>query len=324
MKPNLRSLPPRGSQILGIGSWQPDRVVTNEELSTKLDTSDEWIRQRVGIIERRYADSDETLVDMAVQAGRNALADAGLSPDLVDTVIVPNCSMPAQIPNAAARVAYQVGAHGAGAFDLNAGCSGFCYGLAVGSDLIRAASARYVLVIGAEKLTDFVNPLDRTTAVIFADGAGAVLIGPSKQTEIGPVVWGSAGEQADKLGIDEHGYVQQSGNTIFRWAITKMPSTAIRALDAVGLTVADIDVLLPHQANMRIIKATEAALRTEGLRDDVTIADDIQYSGNTSAASVPIALDHLRKQSRMKSGDIVVTVAAGAGLTYAGQVLVWP
>jgi len=299
-------------------------VVTNEELSTKLDTSDEWIRQRVGIVERRYAQADESLVDMAVRAGKNALLDAGISPDLVDTVIVSNCTMPAQIPNAAARVAYQIGAHGAGAFDLNAGCSGFCYGLAVGSDLIRAASSRYALVIGAEKLTDFVNPLDRTTAVIFADGAGAVLIGPSKQTHIGPVVWGSAGEHADTLRINEEGYVQQSGSTVFRWAITKMPSAAVGALDAVGLTAKSADVLLLHQANLRIIKATEKTLRAEGLRDDVIVADDIQHSGNTAAASIPIALDHMRKQSQLKSGDIVVAVAAGAGLTYAGQVLIAP
>lgn len=324
MRPVLRPRPSSGSRILGVGSWQPERVVTNSELSTVLDTSDEWIRQRVGIVERRFAGSNESLVDMAVRAGRNALADAGVRPEAVDAVIVPNCSMQAQIPNAAARVAHRIGIPDAGAFDLNAGCSGFCYGLAVASDLIRAASARYVLVIGAEKLTDFVDPLDRTTAVIFADGAGAVLVGPSRKTEIGPVVWGSAGEQADKLRLNENRYVQQAGNTIFRWAITKMPFAAVEALDAVGLTPADVDVLLPHQANLRIIKATEEALRTQGMRDDVIVADDITRSGNTSAASVPIAFDHMRKESRMKSGDIVVTVAAGAGLTYAGQVFVCP
>ncbi|MEU1300044.1 beta-ketoacyl-ACP synthase III [Streptomyces shenzhenensis] len=324
MSPVLRPRPSGGSRILGVGSRQPDRVVTNAELCEGLDTSDEWIRQRVGIIERRFADSDESLIDMAVQAGRNALADAGVSPESVDTVIVPNCTMQAQIPNAAARVAHRIGIPDAGAFDLNAGCSGFCYGLAVASDLVRAASARYVLVIGAEKLTDFVDPLDRTTSVIFADGAGAALVGASGTTEIGPVVWGSAGEQAERLRLNENRYVQQAGNTIFRWAITRMPAAAVQALDAVGLTPADMDVLLPHQANLRIIKATEEALRTQGMRDDVIVADDIKYSGNTSAASIPIAFDHLRKESRVKSGDIVVAVAAGAGLTYAGQVFVCP
>lgn len=315
---------PAASRILGVGSYQPDRVVTNDDLSQTIDTNDQWIRDRVGIIERRFADTDEKLVDMAVNAGSKAVADAGLDPSEVDTVIVPNCTMPSPIPNAAAQVADRIGITAPGAFDINAACAGFCYGLGVASDLIRAGSARHVLVIGAEKLTDAVDPTDRANAIIFADGAGAAVVGPSEVPGIGPVAWGSAGDLVDTIYMRDHRYIYQEGQAVFRWATTKIAPIALEALELAGLQPSDVDVLIPHQANLRIVEAIAKRLRAKGAREDMLVADDIRYSGNTSSASIPMALDHMRATGTVKSGDVLLMVGFGAGLSYAGQVAICP
>lgn len=312
------------TRILGIGSFQPEKVVTNDDLSKLMDTNDQWIRDRVGIIERRFADKDELLVDMAVTAGERALADAGVEPSDVDTVIIPNCTMPSPIPNAAAQVADRLGIKAAGAFDLNAACAGFCYGLGVASDLIKAGSAGRVLVIGAEKLTDVVEPVDRANAIIFADGAGAAVVGPSDEPEIGPVSWGSAGDLVDTIYMRDHRYIYQEGQAVFRWATTKIAPVALEAVAAAGLAPSDIDVLIPHQANLRIVEAIAKRLRTKGARDDMIVADDIKYSGNTSSASIPMALDHMRAAGTVSRADVVLAVGFGAGLSYAGQVFIAP
>ncbi|MPY84811.1 MAG: beta-ketoacyl-ACP synthase III [Actinophytocola sp.] len=312
------------TRILGIGSFQPERVVTNDDLSKVMDTNDQWIRDRVGIIERRFADKDELLVDMAVTAGKRALADAGLEPSDVDTVIVPNCTMPSPIPNAAGQVADRLGVTAAGAFDLNAACAGFCYGLSVASDLIKAGSSGRVLVIGAEKLTDVVDPIDRANAIIFADGAGAAVVGPSDTPQIGPVAWGSAGDLVDTIYMRDHRYIHQEGQSVFRWATTKIAPVALDAIAAAGLQPSDIDVLIPHQANLRIVEAIAKRLRAKGARDDMVVADDIKYSGNTSSASIPLALDHMRAAGRVSRADVVLAVGFGAGLSYAGQVFIAP
>lgn len=312
------------TRILGIGSFQPERVVTNDDLSKVMDTNDQWIRDRVGIIERRFADKDELLVDMAVTAGKRALADAGLEPSDVDTVIVPNCTMPSPIPNAAGQVADRLGVTAAGAFDLNAACAGFCYGLSVASDLIKAGSSGRVLVIGAEKLTDVVDPIDRANAIIFADGAGAAVVGPSDTPQIGPVAWGSAGDLVDTIYMRDHRYIHQEGQSVFRWATTKIAPIALDAIAAAGLQPSDIDVLIPHQANLRIVEAIAKRLRAKGARDDMMVADDIKYSGNTSSASIPLALDHMRAAGRVSRADVVLAVGFGAGLSYAGQVFIAP
>lgn len=312
------------TRILGIGSFQPEKVVTNDDLSQLMDTNDQWIRDRVGIIERRFADKDELLVDMAVTAGERAMADAGVEPSDVDTVIVPTCTMPSPIPNAAAQVADRLGIKAAGAFDLNAACAGFCYGLGVASDLIKAGSAGRVLVIGAEKLTDVVEPVDRANAIIFADGAGAAVVGPSDEAEIGPVVWGSAGDLVDTIYMRDHRYIHQEGQAVFRWATTKIAPVALDAVTAAGLEPSDIDVLIPHQANLRIVEAIAKRLRAKGARDDMVVADDIKYSGNTSSASIPMALDHMRAAGRVSRADVVLAVGFGAGLSYAGQVFIAP
>ncbi|WP_199430245.1 beta-ketoacyl-ACP synthase III [Qaidamihabitans albus] len=312
------------TRVLGIGSTQPDRVVTNEDLSRTMDTTDQWIRERVGIIERRFAAKDELLVDMAVTAGAKALADAGADPSEVDTVIVPNCTMPSPIPNAAGQVADRIGIKAAGAFDLNAACAGFCYGLGVASDLIRAGSADKVLVIGAEKLTDVVDPTDRANAIIFADAAGAALVGPSTEPGIGPVAWGSAGDLVDTIYMREHRYIHQEGQSVFRWATTQIAPIALRAVELAGLEPSDVDVLIPHQANLRIVEAIAKRLRAKGAREDMVVADDIIYSGNTSSASIPLALDHMRAAGTVRTGDVVLMIGFGAGLSYAGQVIICP
>ncbi|WP_158893874.1 beta-ketoacyl-ACP synthase III [Amycolatopsis anabasis] len=315
---------PAATRVLGVGSTQPDKIVTNDDLSQIMDTTDQWIRDRVGIIERRFAEKDELLVDMAVTAGSRALADAGLEPSEVDTVIVPNCTMPAPIPNAAAQVADRIGVKRAGAFDINAACAGFCYGLGVASDLIRSGSSGRVLVIGAEKLTDVVDPLDRANAIIFADGAGAAVVGPSDEPGIGPVAWGSAGDLVDTIYMRDHKYIYQEGQSVFRWATTQIAPIAMRALELAGLEPSDVDVLIPHQANLRIVEAIAKRLRARGAREDMVVADDIKYSGNTSSASIPMALDHMRAAGTAKSGDVVLAVGFGAGLSYAGQAFLCP
>ncbi|GAA3813202.1 MULTISPECIES: beta-ketoacyl-ACP synthase III [Amycolatopsis] len=325
MSPVLRQKQgPAATRILGVGSYQPDRVVTNDDLSQIMETNDQWIRERVGIIERRFAEKDELLVDMAVKAGNAALTDAGLQPSDVDTVIVPNCTMPAPIPNAAGQVADRIGVKAAGAFDLNAACAGFCYGLGVASDLIRAGSAGKVLVIGAEKLTDVVDPVDRANAIIFADGAGAAVVGPSDEPGIGPVSWGSAGDLVDTIYMRDHKYIYQEGQSVFRWATTQIAPIALKAVELAGLEPSDIDVLIPHQANLRIVDAIAKRLKAKGAREDLVVADDIKFSGNTSSASIPMALDHMRKAGTVKTGDVVLMVGFGAGLSYAGQVVICP
>ena len=192
------------------------------------------------------------------------------------------------------------------------------------SDLVRAGSANKVLVIGAEKLTDVVDPTDRSTAIIFADGAGAALVGPSEEPGIGPVTWGSAGDLVDLIYMREHRYIFQEGQSVFRWATTQIAPIAMRAVELAGLKLSDIDVLIPHQANLRIVEAIAKRLRAKGARDDMVVADDIRYSGNTSSASIPLALDHMRAAGTVKRGDVVLAVGFGAGLSYAGQVFLCP
>jgi len=181
-----------------------------------------------------------------------------------------------------------------------------------------------VLVIGSEKLTDVVDPVDRSTAIIFADGAGAAVVGPSDTPGIGPVAWGTAGDLVDMIGMREGKYIYQEGQSVYRWATTKIAPIALRALELAGLTPSDVDVLIPHQANLRIVEAIAKRLRKEGAREDMEVADDIVTSGNTSSASIPLAMDHMRAAGRIHSGDVALLVGFGAGLSYAGQVVICP
>ncbi|MGQ0715881.1 MAG: beta-ketoacyl-ACP synthase III [Pseudonocardiales bacterium] len=330
MRPRLQQLSPGGSaRILGLGSRQPEQVVTNADIAARgVDTTDQWIRDRVGIVERRFARKDESVVDMAVDAGAKALADAGLAPSDIDAVLVATCTMPSHIPNAAGQTADRIGVRAAAAFDINAACAGFCYGLGMASDMIRAGSARHVLVIGAEKLSDWVDPMDRSTCIIFADGAGAAVIGPAGQQDrpgIGPIAAGSAGDLVDTIVVaDRNSFIRQEGQEVYRWAITKIAPVALRALELAGLAPADVDVLVPHQANLRIVEVIAKRLRAAGAREDMVVADDIVHSGNTSSASIPLALDHMRAEGRVRSGDLALLVGFGAGLSYAGLAVVLP
>jgi 3-oxoacyl-[acyl-carrier-protein] synthase III len=311
-----------GARILGLGDYRPRRRVTNHELAQTMDTSDEWIQSRVGIAERRWASEDETLVEMAAAAGGKALAASGLAPDQIDLVILASASLRAPIPGIGPQVAYKLGIPRPGAFDLNAGCAGFCYALGVAADSIRAGSSRNALVVGVERLSDVTDQTDRSTAVIFADGAGAAVIGASDEPGIGPVVWGSDGDQHNAIEIAAgSATMTMAGQAVYRWATTKLTETLVQAMERAGVGPADIDVFAPHQANLRIVESMTKRL---GFSDDTVVARDIVRSGNTSAASVPLALTALLESGEAKSGDLALVLGYGAGLTFAGQVLVLP
>lgn len=310
-----------GTRILGLGGYRPKRRVTNDELAQVMETSDEWIQSRVGIAERRWADDDETLVEMATAAGGKAIAASGLAPDEIDLVVLASASLRQPIPGVGPQVAHRLGIPRPGALDLNAGCAGFCYSLGLVSDAIRAGSARNAIVIGVERLTDVTDMTDRSTAVIFADGAGAAVVGPSDEPGIGPIAWGSDGDQHSAIEIVDSGFMAMAGQAVYRWATTKLTEALTQAMDRAGVTPADIDVFAPHQANLRIIESMTKRL---GFGEKTVIARDIVRSGNTSAASIPLALGALLESGEAKSGDLALVLGYGAGLTYAGQVLRLP
>jgi 3-oxoacyl-[acyl-carrier-protein] synthase III len=311
-----------GARILGLGAYRPRRRVTNDDLAQVMDTNDEWIQSRVGIAERRWASDDETLVEMAVAAGGKALAASGLSPGEVDLVILASASLRAPIPGIGPQVAHRLGIPRPGAFDLNAGCAGFCYALGVANDAIRTGESRNALVVGVERLTDVTDMTDRTTAVIFADGAGAVVLGATDEPGVGPVAWGSDGDQYNAIEIAAgRSTMTMAGQAVYRWATTRLTETLVEAMDKAGVTAADIDVFAPHQANLRIVESMTKKL---GFGEDTVIARDIVQSGNTSAASIPLALTALLESGEAKSGDLALVLGYGAGLTFAGQVLRLP
>jgi 3-oxoacyl-[acyl-carrier-protein] synthase III len=327
------------SQILSVGSYRPKRLVPNSEIVDLIESSDEWIQQRTGIVTRRFADESEQLLDMAIWAAEDALKNAKLTIDDIDTVIVATITFPFQAPSAATALLQRLGNPKAAAFDINAACAGFCYAVSMAHDFIKAGTSKKVLVIGAEKITDFTDPADRATAFIFADGAGAVIIGESKEAGIGPVEWGSDADSRDailmnpswidvrdnesqltKAGIAWPN-ISQEGQKVFRWAVFSMSKAALKALDSAGLTVNDIDAFIPHQANIRII---ETMAKEMNIPEKVIIADDVRVNGNTSAASIPLAMDALLDQHPELHGKLALIIGYGAGLVYAGQVVKLP
>ncbi len=319
--------------LLGLGTYRPSRIVPNADIVEAIDSSDEWIQQRSGIKTRRFANEEESVQMMAVSAARTALEQSGIDAAQVDGVIVATISHLLQTPAVATAVAHEMGLERPVAFDISAACAGFCHGVALASDMVKAGSAKYVLVIGVERLSDITDMADRGSAFIFADGAGAVLVGPSETAGIGPVVWGSDGEQFDLIRQREDWrdvvasekpvipHLVMQGNAVFRWAAYEMAKTAQAALDRAGITADDLDVFVPHQANMRII---DAMARSMKLPEHVAIARDIAEQGNTSAASIPLALDKLVELGQAKSGDTALLIAFGAGLAYAAQVVKVP
>ncbi|MBB3044068.1 beta-ketoacyl-ACP synthase 3 [Nocardioides sp. LMS-CY] len=320
----------RHAGILGLGSYRPSRVIPNAEVVEAIDSSDEWIQQRSGIKQRRWATPEETVQFMAVAAARKALDDAGVDARQIECVVVATVSHMFQTPAIATAIAYELGTDNAAAFDISAACAGFCHGVGMAADFVRAGSAGHVLVIGVERLSDLTDVGDRGTAFIFADGAGAVVVGPSETPGIGPVVWGSQGEHFDHIRQREDWrdvvasdnpvmpHLVMQGNPVFRWASYSMAKIGQEALDRAGITADQLDVFVPHQANMRI---TDAMARAMKLPDRVKIARDIAEQGNTSAASVPLALDRMIQEGEARSGDLALLIAFGAGLAYAAQVV---
>jgi 3-oxoacyl-[acyl-carrier-protein] synthase-3 len=326
-----------GAKILSIGEHRPARIVTNAEICEQIDSTDEWIRERSGIVTRRFAAPDETVADMATSAASKALAASGIAPEDIDLVVLASCTHPYQTPAASSEVAYRIGATRAGAFDVQAACAGFAYSLAVASDAVRSGSARHVVVVGSEKLTEFVDPTDRTMAFLFGDGAGAAVVGPSDTPGIGPVVWGSDGSQLETITQTptytevqralasgepiEPVALKMAGQTVFRWAVTQMAPVARKAMEAAGIEPHELGAFVSHQANLRIVDALVKALK---LPDTVAIARDMETQGNTSSASIPLALSTLLERGEVQSGAPALFIGFGAGLTYAAQVALVP
>ncbi|OEV12154.1 ketoacyl-ACP synthase III [Streptomyces nanshensis] len=321
------------SRILGVGGYRPTRVVPNEEILKHIDSSDEWIRSRSGIATRHWASPDETVAEMTLEAAGKAVADAGITPQQVDAVIISTVSHFKQTPSIATEIADRMGAGKAAAFDINAGCAGFGYGLTLAKGLIADGSADHVLVVGAERLSDLTDLTDRSTAFLFGDGAGAVIVGPAAEPGIGPSIWGSEGDKADVISqtvawdayregvVEKFPAIRQEGQAVFRWAVYEMAKVAQQALDAAGVTPEDLDVFIPHQANMRIIDSMVKTLR---LPEHVTVARDVETTGNTSAASIPLAMERLLATGEAKSGDTALVIGFGAGLVYAATVVTLP
>ena len=326
--------PATGPAILGVGAYRPVGRLTNADLVARLDTSDEWITRRTGISERQIAGHDDTLVAMGVDAGAKALAAAGVQPSEVDLVVIASCTSKVPIPGIGPRIAAGIGATHAGSFDINAGCAGFCYALSMAADAVRAGNARRALVVATERLTDWVDSDDRGMAILFGDGAGAVLVGvpegaPAEPADgvpagIGPVAWGSDGDAAHVIEARQREtgetFMEMEGSAVFRWATTQLVPVALRACHAAGVEPSELDAICLHQANLRI---TESIARSLGATSAI-LARDIVDAGNTSAASVPLALARLIDEGQVGSGDSVLLFAFGAGLTYAGQVVRLP
>ncbi|WP_326599241.1 ketoacyl-ACP synthase III [Streptomyces sp. NBC_01803] len=319
------------ARILGVGGYRPTRVVPNAEILKHIDSSEEWIRSRSGIVTRHWAGEDETVAEMALAAAGKAIADAGIAAEQVDAVIISTVSHFAQTPAIATTIGHRLGGQRPAAFDISAGCAGFVYGLTLAKSLLLEGSATYALVIGAERLSDLTDKEDRSTAFLFGDGAGAVVLGPSETPAMGPTVWGSEGDKADVItqtvSWDRYGpgdkfpALRQEGQTVFRWAVFEMARVAQQALDAAGITAADLDVFIPHQANMRII---DSMVKTLKLPEHVAVARDIETTGNTSAASIPLAMERMLATGQAKSGDTALVIGFGAGLVYAASVVTLP
>lgn len=312
------------SKVVSFGHYQPGRIVPNAELEKLVDTSDEWITRRTGIKERRWAGESDTVDSMAAEAGRMALANAvDLDATQIDLVIVATCTERDRSPNMAARVANALGMdQGPATIDVNTVCSGFCHALALAQHAIAAGSATNALVIGSEKFTDATDFTDRTTCVLTADGAGAMVVTASAESGISPVLWGSVPSMSDAIRIEEsnNGKFAQNGQSVYRWAVTQLPAIAGKVIERAGLDPEEIGAIVLHQANLRIIEPLAAQIGAP----NAIVATDVVYSGNTSAASVPLALSKMMADQPLPSGTPILLFAFGGGLSYAGQVITAP
>ncbi|WP_299165681.1 beta-ketoacyl-ACP synthase III [uncultured Arthrobacter sp.] len=337
------------TRIHGLGVFRPDVIVTNEDICQWIDSSDEWIRQRTGIVTRHRAGKDTSVIDMAESAARAALADAGIEASQLGAVLVSTVTHPYATPSAAAQLADRLGATPAPAYDISAACAGYCYGIAQADALVHAGTAEYVLVVGVEKLSDFIDNNERTISFLLGDGAGAVVIGPSESSGIGPSVWGSDGSKHEAIRMTHSlldvrelslaalsegpnalaaaaesaiwPTMRQDGPTVFRWAVWEMAKVAQQALDAAGVRAEDLVAFVPHQANIRII---DEMVKQLGLPEHVAVARDIVDAGNTSAASIPLAMHRLLSEKPDLSGGLALQIGFGAGLVFGAQVVVLP
>ncbi len=320
------------TRIYAYGAARGEVAVPNDDLVGPIDSSDEWIRQRTGIVTRMRAVPGTDAIDLATAATKEAIDRSGVDPATIDLVICATVSNPKQTPSVSAIVADRVGANPAAAYDVNAACAGFAYGVAQADALIRAGAAHYAVVVGSEKLSDVVDPTDRSISFLLGDGAGAVVVGPSDTPGIGPTVWGSDGSKADAVGMN-HTLVEfrdgqapwptlrQEGPTVFRWAVWEMVKVARQAMEAAGVEPSDLAAFVPHQANMRIIDEFAKQLK---LPDTVVIGRDIETTGNTSAASIPLATHRLLQEHPELSGGLALQIGFGAGLVFGAQVIVLP
>jgi len=333
MTPTIRQASgPAYTRIYSYGAARGENAVPNDDLIGPIDSSDEWIRQRTGIITRTRAIPETSATDLATAAAAEAVERSGVAADLIDLVIVATISNVRQTPSMSAVVADRIGANPAAAYDANAACAGFTYAVAQADALIRAGSAHYAVVVGAEKLSDVVDPTDRSISFLLGDGAGAVVVGPSETPAIGPTVWGSDGSKADAVGMNATltefrdgaavwPTLRQEGPTVFRWAVWEMVKVAREALEVAGVEASDLAAFVPHQANMRIIDEFAKQL---GLPASVVIARDIETTGNTSAASIPLATHRLLEEHPELSGGLALQIGFGAGLVFGAQVVVLP
>lgn len=322
-----------GSQILGLGTYRPARIVSNAEICSFIDTTEEWIESRSGIRSRRYANEQETLCFMAAEAGSKALAHAGISARQLSCVVVASMSNLVQTPPLSIAVAHEIGAINAGGFDISAACAGFCHALALAGNMVRCGDTEYVLVVGVERMTDIVDQTDRQISFLFADGAGAMVVGPSAAQGIGPTVRGADGAALAALRMNTSWsqfradpsrplpYMKMDGKRVFRWAVAEIVPAARRAMAAARLRPGELRAFVPHQANLRMIQLLADGL---GLPASVVIASDVVHTGNTSAASVPLALETLLSSGAVGTGDPALLITFGAGLNYAGQVVLLP
>ena len=315
------------ARFMSVGGARGSRVVTNDELCTMIDSSDEWITQRTGIRERRWVAEGEDAETLGLEAARKAIERAGLQPTDIDAIIVSTISHFRQTPSLAAILAKDLGLGAPAAFDVSAACAGFCYGVGLAESMVRAGSATNVLVLGVEVLSRYTDVNDRSTAFLFSDGAGAVVVGPSDVAAIGPTVWGSKPEAARVIEIDDWrevdpevgAHIHMDGREVFKWATTAIVQKAVETLEASGLTPDELDCFIPHQANNRI---TDSMLRHLKLREGVVVGRDIVRMGNSSAASIPLAMEALLESGQAKSGDSALIIGFGAGLVFAGQTLI--
>ncbi|WP_188194265.1 beta-ketoacyl-ACP synthase III [Nonomuraea sp. SYSU D8015] len=310
-----------GSRLVATGHYQPAKVLTNDELAGMVDTSDEWIRQRVGIRTRHVAGPDESVADLAAHAAAKALAGSGLDPADIDLVLIATCTQTERAPNIASRVAARLGVPAAALMDVGVSCSGFTHALAVADHTIRAGAATNALVVGAEKMTSVTDWTDRTTCVLTGDGAGAAVVGAAPEAGIGPVVWGSAPELGTAVRIEgTPARFAQDGQTVYRWATTRLPEIARRACERGGVRPEDLAAVVLHQANLRIIEPIAKKLGAV----NAIVARDVVESGNTSAASIPLALSKLLEQGVVRRGEPMLLFGFGGNLSYAGMVVRCP